>query len=281
LNFDNIRINQSSIRLEGIGTSLGAGGVIGRLAGSNHAFFNIRVIDSLIESNSSSGGFIGYANQSGGSTTIENIKVDRTNITTTANNSALGAGGLIGFNQSYTFIISDVYIHGLIQAENANVGGIIGYSRYLNMTLSRSVIYADIIIQNPGNADRGAGGVIGRNRNGGVANVVDVLFTGYLKAHAPLDAPYAGVVRANDTNLNITNVRSAQLTYFTSGNPHVIVNTEVLYNNLRGQNPDYISTYMLLRSLLDSTYWATNFINISSSSLWMYNFITNLYELIN
>lgn len=111
------------------------------------------------------------------------------------------------------------------------------------------------------------------------SNITDFFFTGYLEARENNGTVYAGILKVIDVDLVYSNVRSAEVSYLLSSTVTPIT-TQALYNNMFGQSPVYSSTYTQLRSSLNTTYWSTNFSNITASSLWTYNATTHLYELV-
>lgn len=278
---ENMTIEDSIVQINGTGTTLGSGGIVGFLQGTNHSFTKSRVINSTISSNSASGGIIGAANQSSGVATIDNAKVKGSAISSQIANNTVGTGGIVGNTLNYTMTLNDLYVEANIQTNNANVGGLVGYKGSGTYSINRAVVYSDLIINNPTNTtDRGAGGVIGRHVGSMTAN--HVFFTGYLKARVQQNRPYVGTLRAIGTNLTFTNSRSAEIRYFIStSNPNQLVNTLTLYDNMRGQKATYASSYTILRSSLNVSYWTSNYSTITNSPLWEYNATTNLYELID
>jgi hypothetical protein len=278
LSITNAVVSNSTVQINGTGTTLGAGGIVGKIQSSGHSFSKVRVFDSTISSASASGGIIGFATQASGTASINNAKVKGSTISSSIANATVGTGGIIGNNLSYVWTLNDLYVESNINTNNANVGGIIGYNTGANV-INRAVVFSDVVLNNPTNTtDRGAGGVVGRSTVAMTAT--DVFFTGYLKARIASSQPYIGTLRAIGTNLTFTNSRSAEIRYFVSAsNPNQLVNTATLYNNMRGQKAAYASTYTQLRSSLNVAYWTGNYSNITNSSLWAYNSTTNLYEL--
>lgn len=282
LDFENITVNSSTINVNVSDNSLGAGGVVGLLYGDGHQFTKIRLTDSTITSEANAGGMIGRTEQVGATTTFNNIRVVGSEIYSSLNNATSGSAGIVGRNRRMAFVMNDIYIESNISGFRTNVAGLIGFSRWGDLTVNRAVIYSNLILIDPANgADRGASAIIGRNRDGTASSINDVFFTGYFKARVVSNQPYVGVLKIIDTDLIFTNVRSAEITYFLPSDSNVLVNTIILYNNMRGQNPDFVTTYTTLRSSLDTTYWTTHYISITNSSLWVYNATTHLYQLID
>jgi hypothetical protein len=280
LNLTDVTVNSSTIGITGTNTSLGAGGVVGLSLGFGHEFLRVRMNDINVTTQNSVGGLIGRFNGSTGISNFNNIKAKDVNISTTANSNTISSGGMIGYVQGSGTDLRffDIYVEGIIQSTNANTGGIIGYTATGTIIrISRVVVYADILLNVPGsNTDRGSAGIVGRNRSS-TFQVTDGFYTGNLKARFLTSRPYVGIIRAMNNTVTQTNVRSAEVSYWSTGTTYILITTSTLYTNMRGQSPGYL-THTTNRSTLDNTYWTSNYGSFSTS-IWTYNPITHLYEL--
>lgn len=279
IDLSDITITGATINSDATSGSNGSGGLIGLLYGDGHQISNVSVINSTLTSDTSVGGIIGRSESKDSLVTISQVNVSNNQISSTLTSGTSGAGGLIGRNRFYTFDISDIYVDSSISVARSNIGGLIGFSRYGEFTFNRIVIFADFSIYNAGTTNnRGAGGLIGRNRDVTSSTVNDVFVTGYFQAKITGSDTVVGILVSTNDNLNFTNVRSAEISYeLTSG--ETLVTSETLYDQMLGQNPTYASTYTTYRSSLTNAYWTSNFQNITNSSLWSYNAATHLYEL--
>ncbi|MFA6801634.1 MAG: hypothetical protein WCR19_05960, partial [Acholeplasmataceae bacterium] len=259
MNFNTITVDQTIITSSGSNSSVGAGGLIGLLLGSSHQLSYIRVLDSSISNQSNSGGIIGRSEQKTSTVTISNVSVTGSTIYSNSTSGTEGAGGIVGRTRYHTYIISDVYIESDITANRSNAAGIVGFARYVNLTVSRAVVYSNLIVSNAGTTtNRGAAGIIGRNRDSSGSSITDFFFTGYLQARVSGSTTYVGILKVIDDDLTYTNVRSAEITYYLSSNANTLVTSSTLYSQMLGQNPTYTSTYTQLRSNLTASYWTTN-----------------------
>lgn len=281
VDFEDILIDSSTIQSQSTDNTEGSGGLVGLMYGDGHQFTNIRLIDSNVTSETSAAGMIGRSEQVGATITFDNIKIVGSTIYGGSTSGTSGVGGIIGRNRQTDFVMRDIYIQSTITSNRSNSAGLIGFSRYSALTVTRAVIYSDLIIDNAGSAaNRGSAGIIGRNRDDDGSVITDFFFTGYFKARVSGSQTYAGILKIANDNLIYSNVRSAEITYYLAANPNTLVNSSTLYNNMLGQNPTYATTYTTLRSSLNASYWTTNFSNITGSGLWTYNSTTHLYELI-
>lgn len=282
LNFTDVTVENSSISITGSNTALGAGGTVGLALGFGHEFLRVRIFDTSVTASNSTGGLIGRVNGSTGISNFNNIKAKGININSTISNNTISAGGMVGYTQGTgnDLRFFDVYVEGIIQSDNANVGGIIGYTATNTIVrVSRVVVYADVIINSPTNTtDRGAGGIVGRH-TATTFQVTDAFYAGSLKSRNRTNQPYSGITRAIGNNTTISNMRSAEVSYWTTGTSYTLITTSALYGNLRGQSPGY-TFHTNLRSSLNNAYWTTNFASFSTS-IWTYNSTTQLYELNN
>jgi hypothetical protein len=282
LNFTDVTVENSAISITGSNTALGAGGTVGLALGFGHEFLRVRIFDTSVTASNSTGGLIGRVNGSSGISNFNNIKAKGININSTIANNTISAGGMVGYTQGTgnDLRFFDVYVEGIIQSDNANVGGIIGYTASGAITrVTRVVVYADVILNSPTNTtDRGAGGIVGRH-TATTFQVTDAFYTGNLKSRNRSGLPYSGITRAIGNNTTISNMRSAEVSYWTSGTSYTLITTSALYGNLRGQSPGY-TFHTNLRSSLNNAYWTTNFASFSTS-IWTYNSTTQLYELNN
>ncbi len=282
LNFTDVTVENSNVSITGSNTALGAGGTVGLALGFGHEFLRVRVFDTSVTASNSTGGLIGRFNGSSGISNFNNIKVQGIDVNSTIANNTISAGGMVGFVQgaSTDLRFFDVYIEGIIQSDNANVGGVVGYTAASTIVrVSRVVIFADVLLNSPTTTtDRGAGGIIGRHA-GSTFQVTDSFYAGNLKSRNRSGLPYSGIACAIGTSVIITNMRSAEVSYWTSGTSYTLITTSALYGNLRGQSPGY-TFHTNLRSSLDNAYWTTNFASFSTS-IWTYNSTTYLYELNN
>jgi hypothetical protein len=280
LDLEDIAVTSSNINTDTTSSLMGSGGVIGLMYGDGHAIENIRISNTTITSDTSVGGIIGRSEQNGGSATINNVSIINTPMSSTLTSGTSGAGGLIGRNRYYNFTVNDFYIETSISVTSSNIGGLIGFSRYGEFTFNRIVVFADFIITDPlTTANRGTSGIIGRNRDETSSSVTDVFVTGYFKARVDGSDVSVGILNVINDDLTYSNVRSAQISYYLSSSSTIAVTTETLYDNMIGQNPTYSSTYTALRSSLTTSYWTSNFSNITGSALWTYNATSHLYEI--
>jgi len=278
-NLSQITITQSTINSDSTNGNNASGGVIGLVNGDGHTLSNIDVNQSNITGDSSIGGVIGRSETSdNGTITISQVSITNNQMTSTLTSGTSGAGGLIGRNRYFAFDISDIYINTSISVARSNIGGLIGFSRYGDFTVNRVVVVADFTIYNAGTTNnRGAAGLIGRNRDVTASDIEDVFITGYFQAKVSGSDTEVGILVSTDDDLNVINVRSAEVSYeLDSGT--VNVTSETLYNQMLGQNPAY-ATYTTSLNTISNSYWTTNFQNITNSSLWTYNSITHVYEL--
>ncbi len=267
----------ATVQINGTGTALGAGGIIGQLRGTGHQFTKIRVNQMTVNSASASGGVIGYATQASGTAQFNNIKVTGGSINSSINNATVGTGGLIGHTLSYTHTINDLYVESSLSTNNANIGGVIGYIGSGSATMNRIVVFSDLIMTNPGNnTDRGAGGIIGRNSSGTQSSVTDMFYSGKMRARINQNQPHIGILVAKNNNLAGNRQFSAGVYYWVStSNPEQLVNTSTLYDRMRGQSPGW-ATHTVDLSNFD---W-NNLTNITGSTLWTYDSVRNIYYLI-
>ncbi len=281
LNFTDLTVENSNININGSNTALGAGGTVGLASGFGHEFLRVRVFDTNVAGSNSTGGLIGRVNGSSGISNFNNIKAKGINVNSTIANGTISAGGMVGYIQGSGTDLRffDVYLEGIVQSDNANVGGIIGYTASNTIVrVSRVVVFADILINSPTTTtDRGAGGIVGRHV-GTTFQITDAFYTGDLKSRNRTNRPYSGIARAIGNSVTITNMRSAEVRYWTSGTTYQLINSSN-YGNLRGQSPGY-SFHTDERISLDNAYWTTNFASFSTS-IWTYNTTTRLYELNN
>lgn len=280
LNLTNVIVENSVIAINGTNTVLGTGGVVGLSLGFGHEFLNVRVFDTNVTAANSVGGLIGRFNGSSGISNFNNIKAQGIDINTTANSNSISSGGMVGYVQGSGTDLRffDVYVEGIVQTTNANAGGIIGYTATGTIVrVSRVVVFADILLNTPGtNTDRGSAGIVGRHL-GSTFEVTDGFFAGNLKARFRSSRPYAGIIRAIGNTVTATNIRSAEVSYWSTGTTYILITTSTLYTNMRGQSPGYL-THTTNRSTLDNTYWTTNYGSFSTS-IWTYNPTTYIYEL--
>jgi hypothetical protein len=285
LNYTDVSVNNSTISITGSNTNLGAGGTNGLTLGFGHSFLRVRIIDTNVTAANSVGGLIGRFNGASGVSNFNNIKAKGINVNTTVNSNTISAGGMVGFIQgsSTDLRFFDVYVEGIIQSNAANVGGIIGYTASNTITrVSRAVVYADILVNNPASlTSRGAGGIFGRHA-GTTFQITDAFFTGRLKARVISTNTQAGIIRHNTATPNptVTNVRSAEVSFHTTGTTYFQIQNSTDYARLLGQSPGF-ATHVVTRnntSLNEITYWQANFGSFSGL-LWEYNISTFIYEL--
>ena len=279
-NLSQITITQSTINSDATSGNNASGGIIGLVNGDGHTLSDIDINQSNITGDSSIGGVIGRSETSNnGTITINKASVTNNQMTSTLTSGTAGAGGLIGRNRYFAFDISDIYIDSSISVARSNIGGLIGFSRYGDFTVSRVVVVADFTIYDASTTNnRGAAGLIGRNRNVTASNIEDVFITGYFQAKVNGSNTEVGILVSINDNLNVTNARSAEISYeLDSGT--VNVTSQTLYDHMLGQNPAY-STYTTSLNTISNSYWTSNFQNIVNSSLWTYNSTTHIYELI-
>jgi hypothetical protein len=280
MNLTAVNVENSVITINGSNTALGAGGVIGLALGFGHSFQTVRVFDTSITASNSTGGLIGRFNGSSGISNFNNIKAQSVTTNSTVANNTISSGGMIGYVQGSGTDLRffDIYVEGLIQTTNANVGGVIGYTASGSIVrVTRVVIFANLLLNTPANnTDRGAGGIVGRHA-GTTFQVTDGFYAGDLKSRNRTNRPYSGIVRAIGNTVTVTNMRSTEVRYWTSGTSYTLITTSTLYGNLRGQNPGY-TFHTNLRSSLNNAYWMTNYGSFSTS-IWTYNPTTYIYEL--
>jgi len=285
LNYTDVSVNNSTISITGSNTNLGAGGTNGLALGFGHSFLRVRIIDTNVTAANSVGGLIGRFNGASGVSNFNNIKAKGINVNTTVNSNTISAGGMVGFIQgsSTDLRFFDVYVEGIIQSNAANVGGIIGYTASNTITrVSRAVVYADILVNNPASlTTRGAGGIFGRHA-GTTFQITDAFFTGRLKARVITTNTQAGIIRYDTATPNptVTNVRSAEVSFHTTGTTYFQIQNSTDYARLLGQSPGF-ATHVVTRNdtlLNEITYWQANFGSFSGL-LWEYNISTFIYEL--
>lgn len=161
LTINNANVDQATLTVQGTGTTLGAGGAIGKLTNRGHDLSNIQITNTTITSASQSGGIGGViASLNDYTLNLTDANVSST-ITTTANNNA---GGIVGYvNNSGVLEFDDITIdQSTISASGATSvygsGGIIGVLLGDGHQLNQLRIL-DTNITNK----RSAGGVIGRS----------------------------------------------------------------------------------------------------------------------
>lgn len=287
LTLDNVNINYT------VADNTTSGVLAGRIQGTGNIIENIRIKNSS-GTNSSvfAGAIAGYAfpTSGTGTLTMSNIKVTGTTISGGYSGNTYGNGGLIGTIGSFTADISDVYVESTVTSNSlTSSGGIIGaVLTTTTVNIDRAVVFSSVIVLSTTNDSTvGSGGLIGRNQ--GTVTADDTFYTGFLRSYVTSAntnsyTVRSGILRATGNNITFTNSRSAQITiYRRSSNPAVLINSSTLYNKLTGQKATYsTSVYQTNRTSLSSSWWITNYSNITSlSTIWQYNSSTYLYELID
>lgn len=287
LTLDNVNINYT------LADNTTSGILAGRIQGTGNVIENIRIKNSSGTNTSVFAGAVaGYVfpTSGTGTLTMSNVKVTATTITGGYSGNTYGNGGLIGTIGSFTADISDVYVEATVTSNSlASSGGIIGaVLTTTTVNIDRAVVFSNIsVLSTTNDATVGAGGLVGRNQ--GTMTADDTFYTGFLRSYVTSAntnsyTVRSGILRATGNNITFTNSRSAQITiYRRASNPSVLINSSTLYNKLTGQKATYsTSVYQTNRSSLSSSWWTTNYNNITSlSGIWQYNSTTYLYELID
>ena len=94
---------------------------------------------------------IGRTEQVGATTTFNNIRVVGSEIYSSLNNATSGSAGIVGRNRRMAFVMNDIYIESNISGFRTNVAGLIGFSRWGDLTVNRAVIYSNLILIDPAN----------------------------------------------------------------------------------------------------------------------------------
>ncbi len=195
-----------------------------------------------------------------------------------------GSGGLIGSISSSTVLIEDIYFEGVVTTTGHHAGGLIGaILSGSNVTVRRAVVYG----LDTNNSTYGirasstnmyAGAFVGINQ--GTLSITDALFRGRLRAATN---NYYGIQVANGTNATGSNIRAVAMSTYNGNTLNNINQTR--WNAMTGQKPTWNNgtngTYISNITTLNSSWWNTNFANITSRpAIWQYNSTTRLYQII-